>query len=44
MPVKKRKGINVRSGGGAWNVNFNNGNVNWNNPENNNYVRAVRQR
>lgn len=26
----------------AWNVNFNNGNVNWNNKSNNNYVRCVR--
>ena len=26
----------------AWNVNFNNGNVNWNNINNNNYVRPVR--
>ena len=26
----------------AWNVNFNNGNVNANNKSNNNYVRAVR--
>ncbi len=26
----------------AWNVNFNNGNVNANNKTNNNYVRAVR--
>jgi RNA-directed DNA polymerase len=26
----------------AWNVNFNNGNSNWNNQDNDNYVRAVR--
>lgn len=26
----------------AWNVNFNNGNANWNNQDNDNYVRAVR--
>ena len=26
----------------AWNVNFNNGNVNNDNKDNNNYVRAVR--
>lgn len=31
-----------RGSGGAWNVNFNNGNVNWNNLNNDNYVRAVR--
>jgi uncharacterized protein with LGFP repeats len=31
-----------RASGGAWNVNFNNGNVNWNNLDNDNYVRAVR--
>jgi len=26
----------------AWGVNFNNGNDNWNNKSNNNYVRCVR--
>jgi len=26
----------------AWNVNFNNGNANWNNQDNDNFVRAVR--
>lgn len=36
-------GITASSPGDyAWNVNFNNGNANWNNQDNNNHVRAVR--
>lgn len=33
---------NVNNPDNAWNVNFNNGNVNANNKSNNNYVRCVR--
>jgi hypothetical protein len=39
----KAPGITAYSPGDyAWNVNFNNGNANWNNQDNDNYVRAVR--
>ena len=39
----KAFGITASSPGDyAWNVNFNNGNANWNNQNNDNYVRAVR--
>lgn len=33
---------NVSNPNNAWNVNFNNGNDNWNNKDNDNYVRCVR--
>ena len=36
------RGITPSPGGYAWNVNFNNGNANWNNQNNNGFVRAVR--
>jgi hypothetical protein len=39
----KALGITAYSPGDyAWNVNFNHGNANWNNQDNDNYVRAVR--
>lgn len=33
---------NASDSNNAWNVNFNNGNDNWNNKNNTNYVRLVR--
>jgi len=33
---------NANNPDNAWNVNFHNGNANWNNKNNNNYVRCVR--
>ncbi|HEY6923265.1 MAG TPA: reverse transcriptase domain-containing protein, partial [Steroidobacteraceae bacterium] len=36
------RGIALSPGDCAWNVNFNNGNANWNNQDNNGFVRAVR--
>ena len=38
----KERGIAPSPGDYAWNVNFNNGNANWNNQNNNGFVRAVR--
>jgi hypothetical protein len=38
----KVRGIASSPGDYAWNVNFNNGNANWNNQSNNGFVRAVR--
>ena len=35
---------NVSDASKAWNVNFNNGNDNWNNKSSTNYVRCVRER
>jgi uncharacterized protein with LGFP repeats len=33
---------NANNTNNAWNVNFDNGNVNWNNKNNDNHVRLVR--
>lgn len=38
----EERGIAPSPGDYAWNVNFNNGNSNYNNQTNDNYVRAVR--
>jgi hypothetical protein len=39
---KLKKRAELGSAGSAWNVNFNNGNSNWNEVNNNNFVRCVR--